>query len=69
MVALIKALQVILALSILILFHELGHYTFAKIFRIRVEKFFLFFDAGGAFLFSTKRSKWFVRLCPRALDW
>lgn len=69
MVALIKALQVILALSILILFHELGHYTFAKIFRIRVEKFFLFFDAGGTFLFSTKRSKWFVRLCPRALEW
>ncbi|HOE94771.1 MAG TPA: site-2 protease family protein, partial [Candidatus Cryptobacteroides sp.] len=31
-----KILQVILALSILILLHELGHYTFAKIFRIRV---------------------------------
>ena len=60
MIALLKALQVILALSILILFHELGHYTFAKLFRIRVEKFFLFFDAGGAFLFSTKRSKWFT---------
>ena len=69
MVALIKALQVILALSILILFHELGHYTFAKIFRIKVDKFFLFFDAGGTFLFSTKRSKWFVKLCPKALDW
>ena len=69
MVALIKALQVILALSILILFHELGHYTFAKIFKIKVDKFFLFFDAGGTFLFSTKRSKWFVKLCPKALDW
>ena len=69
MVALIKALQVILALSILILFHELGHYTFAKIFRIKVDKFFLFFDAGGTFLFSTKRSKWFTKICPRALDW
>ena len=69
MIALIKALQVILALSILILFHELGHYLFAKMFRIRVDKFFLFFDAGGTYLFSTKRSKWFIRLCPKALEW
>lgn len=69
MVALIKALQVILALSILILFHELGHYGFAKLFHIRVEKFFLFFDLGGTFLFSTKRSKWFIKLCPKALEW
>ena len=69
MTALIKALQVILALSILIFLHELGHYGFAKLFRIRVEKFFLFFDAGGTFLFSTKRSKWFTRICPAALKW
>ena len=47
MVALIKALQVILALSILIFIHELGHFTWAKIFGIRVEKFYLFFDVGG----------------------
>ena len=69
MVFLIKLLQVVLALSILIVVHEFGHFTFAKLFRIRVEKFFLFFDAGGTFLFSTKRSKWFTRICPRALDW
>lgn len=69
MAVLMKILQVILALSILILFHELGHYTFAKIFKIRVEKFFLFFDVGGKFLFSTKRTAWFTRLCPRALNW
>ena len=69
MVALIKILQVILALSILIIFHELGHFTFAKLFRIRVDKFFLFFDAGKFFIFSTKRSKWFTRLFPRAKDW
>ena len=69
MVFLMKFLQVVLALSILIVVHEFGHFTFAKLFRIRVEKFFLFFDAGGTFLFSTKRSKWFTRLCPRALDW
>lgn len=47
MVALIKALQVILALSLLIFIHELGHFTWAKIFGIRVEKFYLFFDVGG----------------------
>lgn len=69
MVFLIKFLQVVLALSILIVVHEAGHFTFAKLFHIRVEKFFLFFDAGGTFLFSTKRSKWFTRICPKALSW
>ncbi len=66
MVVLIKTLQVILALSVLIILHELGHFTFAKIFGIRVEKFFLFFDVKGVKLFSTKESKWFVRLFPKA---
>ena len=47
MVALIKALQVILALSLLIFIHELGHFTWARIFGIRVDKFYLFFDIGG----------------------
>ena len=68
MVALIKALQVILALSVLILIHELGHFTFAKLFGIRVDKFFLFFDAGEVKLFST-RSKWFIKLFPKAASW
>ena len=68
MVALIKALQVILALSVLILIHELGHFTFAKIFGIRVDKFYLFFDAWGVKLFSTK-SKWFIKLFPKAASW
>lgn len=54
MVVLIKILQVILALSILILVHELGHFIFAKIFRIRVDKFYLFFDAGGKALLRFK---------------
>ncbi len=69
MVFLMKFLQVVLALSILIVVHEFGHFSFAKLFRIRVEKFFLFFDAGGTFLFSTRRSKWFTRICPSALKW
>ena len=44
MVILIKALQVILSLSLLIFLHELGHFMWAKLFGIRVEKFYLFFD-------------------------
>lgn len=43
---LIKALQLILALGILILLHEGGHFFFSKLFGVRVEKFFLFFDMG-----------------------
>lgn len=68
MVVLIKILQVILALSILIVIHEFGHFTFAKLFGIRVDKFFLFFDAGGVKLFSTK-GRWFTRIFPKAKDW
>ena len=68
MVVLIKALQVILALSLLIIIHEFGHFTFAKLFGIRVDKFFLFFDAGGVKLFSSKKSKWFTKLFPKAAD-
>ena len=49
----IKALQLILSLSILIILHELGHFIPAKIFHTRVEKFFLFFDVKFA-LFKKK---------------
>lgn len=41
---LIKALQLILSLSILVLVHEFGHFIFARIYKVRVEKFYLFFD-------------------------
>lgn len=68
MVILIKTFQVILALSILILIHEFGHFIFAKWFGIRVDKFFLFFDAGDFKLMSTK-SGWFSRLFPMAKEW
>ncbi len=40
----LKVLQVIIALSILVLVHEFGHFFFARLFKIRVEKFYLFFD-------------------------
>ena len=41
---LIKALQLIMSLSILVILHELGHFIPAKLFKTRVEKFYLFFD-------------------------
>ena len=41
---LIKALQLMLSLSILVLLHEGGHFFFSKLFGVRVEKFYLFFD-------------------------
>ncbi|MDR2682497.1 MAG: RIP metalloprotease RseP [Dysgonamonadaceae bacterium] len=40
----IKALQLILSLSILVIIHECGHFLFAKLFKVRVEKFYLFFN-------------------------
>lgn len=41
---LVRALQLIMALSILVLIHEFGHFLFARIFNVRVDKFYLFFD-------------------------
>ena len=43
-VFLIKALQLILSLAILVVLHELGHFIPAKLFKTKVEKFYLFFD-------------------------
>ncbi|RIV73267.1 RIP metalloprotease RseP [Flagellimonas aequoris] len=50
---LIKTIQFFLSLSLLIVLHELGHFIPAKIFKTRVEKFFLFFDVKFA-LFKKK---------------
>jgi regulator of sigma E protease len=44
----VKAIQLLLSLSILIVLHELGHFIPAKLFKTRVEKFFLFFDVKFA---------------------
>jgi len=44
MTILIKILQFVLSLSILVIIHELGHFCFARIFKTRVEKFYLFFN-------------------------
>ena len=49
---LIMAAQLILGLSILVTLHELGHFLAARAFGIKVEKFYLFFDAWNVKLFS-----------------
>ena len=41
---LIKAAQLIIALAFLVIIHEFGHFLFARIFGVRVEKFYIFFD-------------------------
>lgn len=53
---LIKAAQLIVSLSILVILHEFGHFAFARLFKTRVEKFFLFFDPWFS-LFKTKRGE------------
>ncbi len=54
---LIRALQFILAISLLVLLHEGGHFLFSKLFGIRVEKFYLFFDPWfSLFKFKPKKS-------------
>lgn len=59
---LIRALQFILAISLLVLLHEGGHFFFSKLFGVRVEKFFIFFDPsigkwnGSLFRFKPRKS-------------
>jgi regulator of sigma E protease len=43
-IILIKAAQLVLSLSLLVIIHEFGHFMFARLFKTRVEKFYLFFD-------------------------
>lgn len=55
---LIRALQLILSLSILVIVHECGHFFFARLFKIRVEKFCLFFDPWFTlFKYKPKKSE------------
>ncbi len=56
--------QVVLALSILIILHELGHFLAARMFGIKVEKFYLFFDAWGVKLF-----KFNYKGCEYGIGW
>lgn len=68
-----RALQLIVSLSILVLIHELGHFLFSRLFKVRVERFYLFFNP----LFSLVRIKklngrlrfsWFSRKAPETFQ-
>ena len=52
---LIKTVQLLLSLSILVIFHEFGHFIFARMFKVRVEKFYLFFDPWWNRLATVRR--------------
>ena len=56
--------QVLLGLSILIVLHEFGHFLAARAFGIKVEKFYLFFDAWGVKLF-----KFTYKGCEYGIGW
>ncbi|MGH2622539.1 MAG: RIP metalloprotease RseP [Sphingobacterium sp.] len=56
--------QVLLGLSLLIILHELGHFLAARAFGIKVEKFYLFFDAWGVKLF-----KFNYKGCEYGMGW
>lgn len=55
----IKVIQLILALSFLVVIHEFGHFLFARLFKVRVEKFYMFFNPKFS-LFRAKKfnGKW-----------
>ena len=61
-VFLIRLLQFMLAIGLLVLLHEAGHFFFAKLFGVRVDKFYLFFDPsiwkwkGSIFKYKPKNS-------------
>ena len=55
---LIRALQLMISLSLLVIIHEGGHFFFAKLFKVRVTKFYLFFDPWfSLFKFKPKNSE------------
>ena len=65
----IQALQLILALSFLVLIHELGHFTFARIFKVRVEKFYLFFNPKFSLArFKKFNGKWHAKFFAKNKD-
>jgi regulator of sigma E protease len=61
----IQIAQILFILSVLVILHEFGHYIAAKIFKVRVEKFYLFMDAGFS-LFKKKigETEWGIGWLP-----
>ncbi|MBR1631884.1 MAG: RIP metalloprotease RseP [Paludibacteraceae bacterium] len=58
----IRLLQLILSLSLLVVLHEFGHFTMARIFGVRVEKFYMFFNLRRSLVrFKKINGKWNVK--------
>ena len=64
-----KWIQLIVALSILVMIHELGHFLFAKLFKVRVEKFYMFFNPQIS-LFRAKKfgGKWHFKFFSKNVE-
>ncbi len=66
---LIKAAQLILALSFLVVIHELGHFLFARLFKVRVEKFYMFFNPWRSIVRAKRfNGKWHIRFFARNVE-
>lgn len=66
---LIKTAQVLLSLSILVFVHELGHFGFARLFKVRVNKFYLFFNPKFSLVrFKKVNGQWRVRFFAPNLE-
>lgn len=64
---LIKAVQLVAALALLVIIHEFGHYIFARIFGIKVDKFYMFFNPGFSLLrYNPRTNK--LGLCVKQGD-
>ena len=60
-----QALQLIITLALLVFIHELGHFTFAKLSKTRVDKFYLFFDPWfSLFKFKKGETQYALRVLP-----
>lgn len=58
----IRALQLILSLTILVVLHELGHFVFSRLFKVRVDKFYVFFNPKISLVRAKKiNGKWQVK--------
>ena len=65
----IQAIQLILALSFLVVIHELGHFMFARLFKVRVEKFYMFFNPKFSLMRAKKfDGKWHVKFFAKNVE-
>jgi regulator of sigma E protease len=65
----IRALQLIFSLSILVFLHEFGHFAFARLFKVRVEKFYMFFNPNFSLVRAKKiNGKWDIKFLAQNVE-